>query len=33
VSVGVEDRSLRLLHGLIVGLQVGGIPRALEAIN
>ena len=33
MSVGVEDRSLRLLNGLIVGLQIGGIPRALEAIN
>ena len=30
MSVGVEDRSLRLLHVLIVSLQIGGIPRALE---
>jgi hypothetical protein len=33
VSIGVEDRSLRLLHGLIVSLQIGDIPRALEAIT
>ena len=30
MSVGVEDSSLRLLHVLIVSLQIGGTPKALE---
>jgi hypothetical protein len=30
VSVGVEDRSSRLLHVLIVSLQIGGILKVLE---
>ena len=33
MSVGLEDRSLRLLHGLIVSLQIDGIPKALETLN